>query len=344
VIRGAIAVASDEQAAEAANEALQRGGSAVDAVVAAFVTAAGNDPEVLLAPVIALVVGPGHGARAFDGRLAQPGLGAARPRGYLDEASAPLAARLGVPRSIAMLALLHTYGCRLPLRDLVRPGALAAEKRGAVRRAAILVRLGEAGAMLLTSRELEMALLAAGGPVAGGLLTAQDLAQARPADADARRLDTEVGFIALAPWESASSPAETSALTIRGAAAADARGGLAALSYVAATPGVALPEAELVASPLAVPVRRGIPRVTPGTALAAPAPIAILVGSDTGIAMVLEGGASRVDPDALGDLIGGAAGEAAFARVAARHGAEGASAAVRVGRDARGIRVRSGNG
>src|SRR5204863_10183579 len=108
------------------------------------------------------------------------------------------------------------------------------------------------------------------------------------------------------------------------------------------TPGVALPEVELVASPLAVPVRRGIPRVTPGTPLAAPAPIAIFVASDTGIALVLEGGASSVEPEALGDLAEGAAGEAAFARIAAHHGAQGAFAALRVGRDARGVRVRSG--
>jgi gamma-glutamyltranspeptidase/glutathione hydrolase len=67
VNRGA-AAATDVGAANAAREVVATWGSAADAVVAGWFALAGTNAEGLLAPVLALVAGPGAGARLFDGR------------------------------------------------------------------------------------------------------------------------------------------------------------------------------------------------------------------------------------------------------------------------------------
>ena len=70
MIRGAAATASDASAASAARAALESSGSAIDAIVAGFFAAAGAQPDVLLAPAVALAAGVGVGARAFDAAAA----------------------------------------------------------------------------------------------------------------------------------------------------------------------------------------------------------------------------------------------------------------------------------
>ncbi|MGC4065984.1 MAG: hypothetical protein QM784_15310 [Polyangiaceae bacterium] len=82
-------LSNDIVAAEAADECLLAGGSAVAAVLCGFFAAAGAYSGVLLGPLSLLVAGVGSGARAFDGRLRQPGLGTKRPRGFRDEESHP---------------------------------------------------------------------------------------------------------------------------------------------------------------------------------------------------------------------------------------------------------------
>jgi gamma-glutamyltranspeptidase/glutathione hydrolase len=311
VIRGIAAVASQPGATAAATAVLEAGGSAADAVLAGFFAAAGTDPGVLLAPAVALVAGAGAGARAFDGRAAQPGLGAARPRGFLDEASIPQAARVAAPRSIPMLHLLHTYRGRASLSTLAKHGVLAAEAQGAKARAALIRRVGASGVLALRSPEAVRALLAVGGAVVGGVLTQQDLEESRPAEADAEaHTIAEGATVFTPPW----APPEGSHAQAEVILACDGRGLLAALAYVPARQGIAVPELEILLRADAVPVRRGVTRVTPGSPLAAPAPVAIFhqkaCWSIVGLA-----GSMRVDPTKLAELAGGAPAERALAEL-----------------------------
>jgi hypothetical protein len=62
--------------------------------------------------------------------------------------------------------------------------------------------------------------------------------------------------------------------------AADARGALGVLGYAPDDDGIPVPELGLVLTRDAVVVRRGIPRVSPGEMLPAPAPFAIAVSGN----------------------------------------------------------------
>jgi gamma-glutamyltranspeptidase/glutathione hydrolase len=332
VIRGAAAAASQPEAASAASAALEAGGSAVDGLIAGFFGAAGAHPGVLLAPAVALVAGFGAGARAFDGRAAQPGRGAARPRGYVDDASVPDGARVAAPRSLSMLMLLHTYRGRALIRELARAGVDAAEAAGSKARATLLRRVGAAGVLALRGAEVQRALLAAGGPVAGGILTAEDIEGATPAEAEATTHALGEGLSAFAPPFPPGDEERGDAEVI---VACDGRGGLAALSYVPARGGIALPEIELAVGRDAVPVRRGVTRLAPGTLLSAAAPIAVLMQGAGFAAAVGLPGRPLIEAESLRALAGGMALEAALAELRERTGSRAAVAAATDGRTAR---------
>lgn len=335
MIRGAAAVATQLFAAEAASSLLEAGGSAADAIIAGFFAAAGAQPDVLLAPAIALVAGAGVGARAFDGRAGQPGLGAPRPRGYVDDASIPDGARVAAPRSLAMLTLLHTYCGRATLSALVRPGVLAAEQAGAKERAALLRRAGDCGVLALRSPEVVRALLAAGGPVSGGILTSADIKEARPAEAEA--LATSVAedtFVFTPPWPSRAEDAGA----VEAIVACDARGVIAALAYAPVRGGIAVPALELELGRHAVPVRRGVTRTAPGTPLPALAPMALLHRKGGFAAALALPERTSVEPTSLAALASGARAEAALAELCAESG-DAAIAVVSDGRVARVIQI-----
>jgi methylmalonyl-CoA mutase cobalamin-binding domain/chain len=97
-------------AAQAAATDLLRAGNAVDAVVGAVLAVAAAEASVLLGPLSVLVAGRGAGARAFDGRVRQPGKGAPRPRGFKDGESIPDAARVGATVGEMSLALEKVFG------------------------------------------------------------------------------------------------------------------------------------------------------------------------------------------------------------------------------------------
>lgn len=344
MIRGTAAAASDPAAAEAARAVLAAGGSAADALIAGFLAAAGARPGVLLSPTVAIVAGVGVGARVFDGRAAQPGRGAARPRGFVDVASVPDAARVAVPRALGLLSLLHNYMGRARMRELARAGVAAAEQAGAKARAALIRQVGASGAAALQGRELTRALLAAGGGVAGGALTEDDLAEALPADAEAGALELGeasggAGVVTALrpPW-----PIGAEARVAEAIVACDGRGMLAALACSPADDGIPLPELELSLGRDAVPVRRGVPRVSPGTPLPAAAPIAVLLRGRFAAAVGFDGLAA-IDGDALRTVAGrlalesgwDASLEARIAELREQTGARRVIAAVRDGQDAR---------
>lgn len=333
MIRGAKAAASQHAAAEAAEATLAGGAGAVDAVIAGFFGAAGAHPGVLLAPVTAIAAGFGAGGRVFDGRAAQPGRGAPRPRGFVDDASIPNGARVAVPRSIGMLALLHTYRGRSTFASLARAGVTAAEAAGSKPRAAMIRKVGSAGVLSLRAPDVVRVLLAAGGAVAGGTLTEADLAEAAPAEGDAASTPIGEGRTAFtSPF-----PAGTDDRTAEIIVACDARGGLAALTYTPANDGIPLPDLELTVGRDAVPVRRGVTRLAPGTVLPMPAPIGIAVQTGAFAAAVGLPGRAALDPAALAELVRGASVETALADLRARLGGGGreAVAVVTDGKSAR---------
>jgi gamma-glutamyltranspeptidase/glutathione hydrolase len=340
-----MAAAGEAPAAEAAQAALDAGGTAVDAIIAGFLGAAGAGPAVLFAPVVAVAAGVGLGARAFDGRLVQPGKGASRPRGYTNEAAIPPAARVAAPRSLALLALLHTYRGRLPMSELARAGIAVARQLGCARRAALLRRVATSGPGALRAADVERALVAVGGAVAGGTLTAEDLDGALPGDTAAAVLAAGEHAVAFGfPWP----PTCTVAADAEAIVACDAQGLVAALGYMPDRDGVAVDALEITLAKHADPVRRGVARTPPGTTLdTGSIPLVLLshgrAGAEHRSASDAAGsfwaafalpGARSIGGEALAELASQVPLTDALCRLYEQTGGRQAIAIVRAGRDA----------
>jgi gamma-glutamyltranspeptidase/glutathione hydrolase len=325
VIRGIAAAAGRADQETAARDALAAGGSAVDAVIAGWLAAAGSDVEPLLAPVVVLVAGAGAGARVFDGRAAQPGKGQTRPRGFQQHESIPLAARFAVPRSLAMLQLLHATRGRLSLRELGKAGIATAKSLGATGRAKLIQRACEAGNLALRAPDVLEGLIASAGRVAGGVLGEQDIEEARPSDGDASRVALGEGELVRPPWDGVDGDSSC-------VVACDARGMFAAIAW-ARGPAARLATLEIALPATAIPVLRGVTRTAPGTPLEAPAPIAIVTRKGFSAAIAAPTGAS-IPSDALAGLLEFAAAEQSLAQLG-----RGTIAVVSNGRDARAVGI-----
>jgi gamma-glutamyltranspeptidase/glutathione hydrolase len=265
-----IARASDEIVELAAREELARGTSAIDAVLAGYFAAAGAYPGVLLGAVTLLLGGTGTGNRAFDGRMRQPGKGAKRPRGTPPGEEPPRASRVAVPYSVPALAVALGYGAQATLARLVQPGVALARERGAERRAAVLTRVGEVGALALSEPELSRALVRAFGTPNGGLVTPADFARPEALDAPALRVEQDGKARLVAPWAEAATGPFVRGTTV---SAVDVNGLFVAAAFDCQPEAAYVEELELSAPLLAAPTLRGVPRVAPGTPLGAPAPI-----------------------------------------------------------------------
>lgn len=290
----AAACATSAIAQDAAERALADGGSAADAVVAGYFALAGEQAAALFSPTTILVAGPGVAGRAIDGRAIQPGAGASRPRGFVDDAHIPLAARAAVSRAPHAVLLLQANHGRRSLKKNVTRGAAAAKSAGDTKRAEFLSRIGDAGSVGLASAN--EAIVRAAGPYASGLVTVEDLERARPADTAATLVDTsaatgEAMRLHFEPWPGVApnGPALGEAVL-----AVDARGLLVALSCFVDRGdlgGLLVPEVQVALPLLAEPVRRGKTRVAPGTIFAVPSSlVAVDCGPDLRIAAVGRGG------------------------------------------------------
>lgn len=268
----ALAIGNDSIAEEAAQDFLLAGGSAVGAVLTGYFSACGGYAGVLLGPLSILVTGVGVGARAFDGRLCQPGRGAKRPRGFQDGEPIPDAARVAIPTSVAAALVAHAYDGSQKLGAIVKPGIGRAQRGGADSRAEVLRRIRAAGASALAEPFFVRPMLHVGGLSEGGMVTPSDFAAILQLDAPAIVHRVDGGSIVEPPWAATAAAAKGIGCVL---CAVDARGVFAALSYRRTTDGIAVDELELEAPDAAVPVERGIERVAPGSRLETPAPIAI---------------------------------------------------------------------
>lgn len=276
------AVASEPVAAEAANRVLGEAGTAADALIAGFLAAAAARSSVLFSPVQALLTGPGVGARAFDGRSRQPGLGLPRPRGAAIGQRIPDAAWVAVPASLGMLALLHAHDGKIAFQRLAAPAAAHADEIGAAARGALLARIGLRGASALREAVTVRPLLALAGRSEGGLLSERDLAEVRPGSGVPHEIEMGDRRALLVRWQ----PPEAPHRVVEVIASADAHGVLAVLSYSPDDEGIAVPELGLTLPRDASVVKRGVPRVAPGAPIPCPAPI-VLALSDQKAFMAL---------------------------------------------------------
>lgn len=295
--RRSAAVSNDPVAAEAAREQLGAGASAVGAVLAGFFAAAGAHAGVLLGPVSLLVGGVGTGARAFDGRLRQPGVGAKRPRGVVASATVPDAARVAVPTAVTALAVALAYDGGKSLGSLIKPGIARAERGGADARAGVLKLVRSAGAGAFHDSGFVRAMLRVAGPSQGGLLSPADFATVPKVDTEAASRARGSDRVLEAPWagEAESDALELDALGSGCAiCAVDVRRVLAVLCYRRVSTGFTVEELELEAPLAAVPVMRGVTRVTPGEPLPAPAPIALITDASNTQIDVLATPAARL--------------------------------------------------
>lgn len=265
----ALARSNDPICEAAAAEELAKGTSAIDSVLAGYFAAAGAYPGVLLGPVTLLLGGTGTGDRAFDGRVRQPGKNAKRPRGTLPGEEPPAASRVGVPCSVPALAVAVGYGAQATLRRLVQPGVALANERGAERRAAVLSRVGEVGALAFSEPELSRAMVRAFGAPNGGLVTPGDFAHPEGLDVPALRSEASTTRLC-APWAQDATSAFVRGTTV---SAIDINGMFVAAAFECQPEGLYVEELELSAPLLATPTMRGVPRVAPGTTIPAAAPI-----------------------------------------------------------------------
>ena len=272
-----VAVADDPIVAEAAEDVLLSGGSALGAVAAGFFAAAGAHSGVLLSPVTVLAAGAGLGARAFDGRCRQPGLGTRRPRGFKENEEIPMAARVAVPASLTAVIVALAYDEQAKVSRLVRSAIRRARDSGADARAQLMERVRAVGAGAITEASFMRPLLHVAGESAGGVLTPTDFRSITDIDVAAETVTVDKQRWVMAPWARSEAPEAVTEDFGTGHAvcAVDVRGLLAVLCYRRVMNGILVDDLELEAPPIAIPVLRGVSRGAPGKSIPAPAPIAI---------------------------------------------------------------------
>jgi hypothetical protein len=207
---------------------------------------------------------------------------------------------VGVPCSVPALAVAVGYGAQATLGRLVQSGVALARERGAERRAGVLSRVGEVGALAFSEPELSRALVRAFGAPNGGLVTPADFARPEGLDVPASRAEQGSTLRLVAPWAEQSKGPFARGATV---SAIDVNGMFVAAAFDCQPDALYVEELELSAPLLAAPTLRGVPRVTPSTPLPAAAPIWISYDSSgspyelwaaPGAAQVAEPGARRL--------------------------------------------------
>ncbi len=246
--------------------------NAVDAVVAGVLIAAARSSGVAMGSVQISVGGPGTGFHAVDGRVRQPGFGVARPRGFEDAREVPAAARVAVPTFAPALAgVLGTFGTW----TCTQVATLAMPHAAGSPRTAWLKLFAHRGGSLLVGTAIGEYMQSAGGRLAGGVVTADDLARATTeVHALSPALIEGETWLHTAPW---GEPGEENLAHAHVVAAVDGRGTFAVATFEDRQDGVYVEDLGMHLPGLAVPVMRGVPRVRPGEVLGSRAPQGIVV-------------------------------------------------------------------
>lgn len=311
-MRSSAAASTHPAAAEAATQAFHVepgdvAGTAIDAVVAGVLALCARHAGVMLGTGTILIGGTGEGSIVIDGRARQPGLGAARPRGFTDGRSIPDAARIAAPLLPHALTLAHAGRGNRTRTALLRLAVDAAKAVSKVddARAESLKAFGREGGNFLRAGAIRDALLEASARSVGGTLTREDLDALRPELVQARRLDVDARQWAVAPWaralglnEDVAAPDAVGETAI--VAAADPYGAVAIAAVLVPTMATPIGETGLSAPLIARPVLRGVTREPAGAPLPAPAPIGVAQGR------VYEGGKSELGAVDLAFGLGGA--------------------------------------
>ena len=278
------------EAAHAGSQALlsepgQTPGTAVDAVIAGVLAIAARNPAVLLGACTVLLGGMGEGRLVVDGRARQPGLGAPRPRGFVEGASIPDAARLAAPGLPAALVLAHAGRGERTLTELARTALASAATLGAIAplRVESIKAFAREGAAFIRGGAVCAALLGASARSVGGTLTEDDLGAVRPEVMSARTVDVGARSWSVVPFEMAFDRGHETVepmTAIEGepiaiVAAVDVRGAMAIASVSLSRASIALESVGLAAPLLARPVMRGVTREKAGSPLPLVAPIGI---------------------------------------------------------------------
>jgi len=130
--------------------------------------------------------------------------------------------------------------------------------------------VGEVGALALSEPELSRALVRAFGAPNGGLVSPADFAHPEALDWPAQRLEEDGSARLVAPWADSAKAAFVRGATV---SAIDINGLFVSAAFECQPDALYVEELELSAPLLATPTMRGVPRVAPGTPLAAAAPI-----------------------------------------------------------------------
>lgn len=291
------ASSNDRVAEEAAQDYLVAGGSALGAVAAGYFASAGAFAGVLLGPVSVLVAGVGVGARAFDGRQRQPGLGTKRPRGFKPGEAVPDAARVAIPTGVEAVLVALAYDGSQSLGAVMKSGITRAQRSGASSRADLLRRIRAVGASAMTEPTVVRSMLHVAGASEGGLVTPSDFRPAQDLDPAAVERTVADGKLVEVPWAGDDGEASGVGFAV---IAVDVRGVFAALTFRRVSDGIPVDELDLEAPPVAVPVKRGVARVAPGTRLPCPAPIAIrLDASGNAVEVIAAPALQRLDAEAI---------------------------------------------
>lgn len=272
-MRRHLSLATQGEAQEASQQALAGHGNALFSAFCGFFAAAGVSPGVLFSPVSLLVGGLGAGTFSYDGRARQPGREAKRPRGF--ERDVPISARVAVPGSLSALSVACAFHPSTSLLAASRVGVSIAKSVGAKNRAWLIDITAGLGAKFLSEARLRRELLVQFGPPEQGNWGPPDLV----ASADIQKLPVPSfgnDEALTLPWHTTETrPTDLLEREAWGTShcivVVDATGLFVALSYRDLPGIVTLGEFEVVMPAFAVPVLRGVPRVTPGEALNTPA-------------------------------------------------------------------------
>lgn len=262
--------ATDAIAREAAEDAAVRGDSALSAVLSAYFAIVGEYPQAFGGPMSLLLFGFGA-ARALDGRVRQPGVGAKKSRGHLPNVAVPASARVAVPTGWQAALVALNYDRDRRLGQILQAGILRAKAAGADGRVRLLESMKSGGAGAFLDPQLHRPWLHVAGPGQGGLLTTGDFGVVPEIDKPAQRSD---GALRVA-WDEDIAPSGDQGFV----AAIDRAGNAAILGYELLRGGIEVPGWDVLAPTLARPVMRGVQRPRPGSFVPAPAPLVLELDS-----------------------------------------------------------------